>query len=59
MLTQTYSPELQAFQERLVALRVEGAPDELVGALLMLVSQAGSWITGQVLHVDGGFVLRP
>jgi NAD(P)-dependent dehydrogenase (short-subunit alcohol dehydrogenase family) len=34
-------------------------PDELVGALLMLVFRAGAWITGQVLHVDGGFVLRP
>jgi len=42
-----------------VALRVRGQPDELTGALLYLCSEAGSWTTGQVLHVDGGTVIRP
>jgi NAD(P)-dependent dehydrogenase (short-subunit alcohol dehydrogenase family) len=42
-----------------VPLRVRGAPDELTGALLYLCSEAGSWTTGQILHVDGGTVLRP
>jgi NAD(P)-dependent dehydrogenase (short-subunit alcohol dehydrogenase family) len=41
------------------ALRVRGKPDELTGALLYLCSEAGSWTTGQVLHVDGGVVLPP
>jgi NAD(P)-dependent dehydrogenase (short-subunit alcohol dehydrogenase family) len=41
------------------ALRAQGQPDELVGPLLLLCSPAGSWITGQVLHVDGGWILRP
>ena len=41
------------------ALRGLGSPDELTGALLYLCSEAGSWTTGQVLHVDGGVVLRP
>jgi NAD(P)-dependent dehydrogenase (short-subunit alcohol dehydrogenase family) len=45
--------------EATVAMRVRGQPDELVGTLLLLCSQAGDWITGQVLHVDGGWVLRP
>jgi NAD(P)-dependent dehydrogenase (short-subunit alcohol dehydrogenase family) len=40
-------------------LRAHGVPDELVGALLYLCSEAGGWTTGQVLHVDGGVVMRP
>lgn len=51
-----------AFIEQLksiVALRAQGEPDELVGPLLMLCSEAGRWITGQTLHVDGGWVIRP
>ena len=47
------------FLEMTVAMRARGAPDELVGPLLMLCSQAGSWITGQTIHVDGGWVMRP
>lgn len=41
-----------------VALRVQGQPDELVGPLLLLCSSAGDWSTGQVLNVDGGWVIR-
>ena len=29
-------------------------PDEAVGPALMLTSDAGSFVTGQVLFVDGG-----
>jgi NAD(P)-dependent dehydrogenase (short-subunit alcohol dehydrogenase family) len=39
-------------------LRAFGAPDELCGALLLLTSDAGGWITGQTLNVDGGWVMR-
>lgn len=47
------------FLDMTVAMRARGEPDELVGSLLLLCSSAGSWITGQVIHVDGGWVLRP
>ncbi|MGB8364696.1 MAG: SDR family oxidoreductase [Rhizomicrobium sp.] len=47
------------FLEASVAMRLRGTPDELVGALLLLCSPAGDWITGQVIHVDGGWVIRP
>ena len=31
-----------------------GRPDELVGVCLLLASEAGSFLTGQTIHVDGG-----
>ncbi len=47
------------YLENMVCTRAQGVPDELVGTLLLLCSQAGDWITGQVINVDGGWVLRP
>ncbi|MET0251486.1 MAG: SDR family oxidoreductase [Novosphingobium sp.] len=52
------SPFIQ-FLNATVAGRPRGEPDELVGTLLLLCSHAGAWITGQTIHVDGGWVLRP
>jgi NAD(P)-dependent dehydrogenase (short-subunit alcohol dehydrogenase family) len=37
-------------------LRRPGRPDELVGMCLLLASDAGSFITGQTLYVDGGWL---
>ena len=31
-----------------------GLPEELVGACVLLASDAGSFITGQTIHIDGG-----
>jgi NAD(P)-dependent dehydrogenase (short-subunit alcohol dehydrogenase family) len=58
LLTPDDSPFIK-FLEMSVAMRVRGQPHELVGTLLLLCSSAGDWITGQVIHVDGGWVLRP
>jgi gluconate 5-dehydrogenase len=40
------------------AFRRWGNPRELQGPLLLLASEAGSFITGTVLHVDGGLGIR-
>ena len=35
-----------------------GRPEELAGPALLLASEAGSYITGTVLVVDGGTMAR-
>ncbi|MCU1452895.1 MAG: short-chain dehydrogenase/reductase [Acidimicrobiales bacterium] len=35
-----------------------GPPEDLVGALLLLCSKAGDWITGQTILIDGGWITR-
>ena len=46
-----------ALTEKL-ALKRLGTPADLVGALLFLLSDEASWVTGQILNVDGGQVFR-
>lgn len=52
------SPFIQ-FLAATCATRPRGEPDELVGTLLLLCSEAGAWISGQTIHIDGGWVMRP
>jgi NAD(P)-dependent dehydrogenase (short-subunit alcohol dehydrogenase family) len=49
----------RAMMNAVVAMKPFAPPSDLAGPLLLLTSPAGSWITGQVLHVDGGWVIRP
>lgn len=49
--------EKQVFADR-TALGRWAEPRELVGPALMLCSEAGSYITGQTIFVDGGWLAR-
>jgi NAD(P)-dependent dehydrogenase (short-subunit alcohol dehydrogenase family) len=49
--------EKQSFAAH-TALGRWGKPEELVGTALLLCSDAGSYITGTTIVVDGGFVVR-
>ena len=52
----------QEIVDRMVSLQLvhrRGAPEDLVGALLFLCTDASSFITGQTLIVDGGVSARP
>ena len=49
--------EKKAFADR-PALGRWAEPDELIGPALLLASDAGSYITGQSLVVDGGYLAR-
>ena len=40
-------------------LRRIGAPGDICGAALFLASEAGSWVTGITLSLDGGTLLSP
>lgn len=49
--------EKKVFADR-TALGRWGDPRELMGPVLLLASEAGSYITGQALVVDGGYLAR-
>jgi 3-oxoacyl-[acyl-carrier protein] reductase len=58
--TRSVVPE--AYLRQLVgslALKREGAPEDLVGMCLFLLSDDASWVTGHIFNVDGGQVMRP
>ncbi len=54
----TISPEQKAAFMAGQSLKREGKPDDIVGAVLFLASDAARWVTGQCLVVDGGWVHR-
>lgn len=61
--TDTAATEKQAgaYVDELVsnlALKRKGTVDDMAGACLFLLSDDASWITGQILDVDGGQIFR-
>jgi NAD(P)-dependent dehydrogenase (short-subunit alcohol dehydrogenase family) len=47
-------PERKAQRIREIELRRFGEPEEVVGITLLLASGAGSFVTGEIIRVDGG-----
>jgi NAD(P)-dependent dehydrogenase (short-subunit alcohol dehydrogenase family) len=56
-MTPDGSPFVEAISARCV-IQPRDTPDALCGALMLLVSPAGRWMSGQTLNIDGGWVMR-
>jgi len=58
--TRTIVPEqiLKQLLSQMPLSRV-GTPEDLVGTCLFLLSDEAAWITGQIVNVDGGQIMRP
>jgi NAD(P)-dependent dehydrogenase (short-subunit alcohol dehydrogenase family) len=57
-MTRNNPPEFQAAMADASLQRRIGSAEEMVGPALLLTSDAGSFITGQVIIADGGLVAR-
>lgn len=51
------APELVAMVEKRTPLQRLGQPEEIARVVLFLVSPLASWVTGQTVFVDGGYLL--
>ena len=48
------NPERAEYLTERIAMRRPGKPEELVGVTVMLASDASSYMSGMMIHVDGG-----
>jgi len=56
-LTDRISPQAQEELQSRIPLGRIGQPEDVAGAVVFLVSPSADYITGQVLHVDGGMAI--
>ena len=56
-MTEVLSDEVKAKMLELVALKQFGEPNDIANTALFLCSDLSSYITGQVIVVDGGMVM--
>jgi 3-oxoacyl-[acyl-carrier protein] reductase len=57
-LQNTAGPAAQQIVAQLAIQRL-GQPEDMVSMVLFLLSDAASWVTGQIISVDGGQITRP
>ena len=57
MTAETFASPERAVVEATIPLRRPGTPDEIAGAVVFLASELATYITGEILNVNGGSVL--
>jgi NAD(P)-dependent dehydrogenase (short-subunit alcohol dehydrogenase family) len=58
MIAAGQGEELNAMLKSYVPMGRLGRPEEIADAVLWLCSSAASYVTGQSISVDGGYVMR-
>jgi NAD(P)-dependent dehydrogenase (short-subunit alcohol dehydrogenase family) len=58
MIAEGQGAELESMLNTFVPMRRMGRPEEIADAVLWLCSPAASYVTGQSISVDGGYVMR-
>ena len=58
METEGQGEILKKMRETFVPMQREGRPEEIAHTVLFLCSDLASYVTGQSISVDGGFVMR-
>jgi NAD(P)-dependent dehydrogenase (short-subunit alcohol dehydrogenase family) len=58
MIAEGQGEELNKMLNTLVPMRRLGRPEEIADAVLWLCSSAASYVTGQSISIDGGYVMR-
>ena len=58
MIAEGQEDELNQMLKALVPMERMGRPEEIADCVLWLCSDAASYVTGQSISVDGGYVMR-
>jgi NAD(P)-dependent dehydrogenase (short-subunit alcohol dehydrogenase family) len=58
MIAEGQGPELEMMLNTFVPMKRLGRPEEIADAVLWLCSDKASYVTGQSIAVDGGYVMR-
>jgi NAD(P)-dependent dehydrogenase (short-subunit alcohol dehydrogenase family) len=58
MIAEGQGPELDKMLKTFVPMQRMGRPEEIADAVLWLCSDRASYVTGQSISVDGGYVMR-
>ena len=58
MIAEGQGEELNAMLKAYVPMGRMGRPEEIADAVLWLCSSATSYVTGQSISIDGGYVMR-